>query len=328
MTKNFDILLLIEKIFKNKWFRLISGLAILVFIFLYFKSVGGEFQQLVQITSPIFFLYATPFLLIALITHALAWRLIVNHFGTKLNVWDSIYIYYYSNLTRYIPGNYWHFIFKSTMGVNFGIDLKTGLKGTGIELILNVLVGFVFVVLGIIFKFVKFEKEQIVWLLLFLLVSLFALIIFFIISQRSKNSENTHESGSDKRLKIKEEVSEILTFSKREIVTVILLFSSAWLAQGLTFYFVLSAWEVTSISYYAAIMFSYVAAWFMGFINPIAQNGLGVREATSVVTLSNIFEVSTILGANLAMRVIGLLGELFLLVVSWLIRSKSNKAMG
>ena len=214
------------------------------------------------------------------------------------------------------------------MGVNFGIDLKTGLKGTGIELILNVLVGFVFVVLGIIFKFVKFEKEQIVWLLLFLLVSLFALIIFFIISQRSKNSENTHESGSDKRLKIKEEVSEILTFSKREIVTVILLFSSAWLAQGLTFYFVLSAWEVTSISYYAAIMFSYVAAWFMGFINPIAQNGLGVREATSVVTLSNIFEVSTILGANLAMRVIGLLGELFLLVVSWLIRSKSNKAMG
>jgi hypothetical protein len=73
-------------------------------------------------------------------------------------------------------------------------------------------------------------------------------------------------------------------------------------------------------------MFSYVTAWFLGFINPIAQNGLGVREAILLITLNQLYPASTILGAGIGMRLVGILGELFLLLLGWLLgRAKKEE---
>jgi hypothetical protein len=66
-------------------------------------------------------------------------------------------------------------------------------------------------------------------------------------------------------------------------------------------------------------MFSYVTAWFMGFINPVAQNGLGVREAVFMITLSDVFQIPVILGGGIMMRIIGILGELLLMFLGWLV---------
>lgn len=328
MIDNQGFLSKVNKIIRSKWFQLISGFAILVFVFFYFRSIGGELDQIIHITSPIYFVFALPFIFIALIAHVLAWRLIVKHFGPKLNFWNAIYIYTFSNLTRYIPGNYWHIFFKSTLGSNFGVDIKTGVKGAGIELVLNAIVGFIFVVFGIFLKFVALETDQLKWLLLFFIVSIFILALFLVINKIADKKNNSDGSEKSKVFLVIEELAEILKFKRKEIFQIILLFSIAWLSQGFTLWFSLSAWDVVNVTHYGVIMFSYVTAWFMGFINPIAQNGLGVREAVSIVALSNLFPVATILGANLAMRLFGLLAELVLLLLSFLLRSDKSRSIG
>lgn len=59
MIDNQGFLSKVNKIIRSKWFQLISGFAILVFVFFYFRSIGGELDQIIHITSPIYFVALT-----------------------------------------------------------------------------------------------------------------------------------------------------------------------------------------------------------------------------------------------------------------------------
>lgn len=327
MADNNKILLAFTKLIKNKWFHIVSGIGILISIFFYYRSMEGDFRGIVQLTNLPNGLIAFPFLIFSLFAHAMAWRFIINHYGYKLGFWQSIYLYNFSNLSRYIPGNYWHFIYRSTIGAKFGIDVTTGVKATGIELLINTIVGFVFVIFGIGSKLIHLDKQQYYWLLLFLIISIFIFVVFYLLDRKTNISEKEGTANNQSLLvKLKKELSQIWTFSWKEIITLVLWFSSAWISQGFTFLFVLSAWGTTPISSYFLVMFSYVTAWFLGFINPIAQNGLGVREAILLITLNQLYPASTILGAGIGMRLVGILGELFLLLLGWLLgRAKKEE---
>lgn len=320
------ILASLNKIIKNKWFHIFVGLATFVSIYFYFRNVGGDFSNIFKLNNPQYLLVALPFVLYALVAHVFAWRMIINHYGNSIGFWHALYIYYFSNLSRYIPGNYWHFIFKPTFGVKYGIDLASGLKGMGIELVFNTLVGFGFVVLGLVFKLIHLEMEQMYWLSFFLLVGIIFYLIFFFLDRMVQNKGTDQETAPTSAIsRIMNEVIHSWTFSFKEVLVLILLFVSGWIAQGFTFYFVLSAWNTTGLSNYMIIMITYVTAWFLGFINPIAQNGIGVREAIFIVTLSGLFSNSVILGAGIVMRIIGLLGELLLLLLGWVMTKGKTK---
>ena len=323
------ILASVNNILNNKWFHIIVGLTTFVSIFIYFRNVEGDFSKIFEIKNPIFLLFALPFVLYALIAHVIAWRMIINHYGHNIGFWHALYIYYFSNLSRYIPGNYWYIILKSTVGVKYGIDLATGLKGTGIELIFNTVVGFSFVILGLAFRLINLEKEQLYWLALFLVVGIVFYLIYYLLDRMVKKNGTHQEAESASTISIiLFELTHSWTFSFKEIGLLILLFSSAWIAQGFTFYFVLSAWSMAGLSNYLLIMVTYVTAWFLGFINPIAQNGMGVREAIFIVTLSGLYSNAVILGAGIGMRIIGLLGELLLLLLGWVMtKRKTNSTL-
>jgi hypothetical protein len=309
----------VNKILKNKWFHIFVGLATFISIYFYFRNVEEDFSNIFKLNNPHYLLFALPFVLYALVAHVIAWRRIINHYGNHIGFWHALYIYYFSNLSRYIPGNYWHFIFKSTVGVKYGIDLATGLKGTGIELVFNTVVGFGFVILGLACNLIHLEKEQIYWLVLFLVVGIvFYLIFYFLDRINQKNGDNQETESSSVMSKILHELNHSWTFSAKDVLILVFLFASAWIAQGFTFYFVLSAWNISGFSNYLLIMFTYVTAWFLGFINPIAQNGIGVREAIFIVTLSGLFSNAVILGAGIGMRILGLFGELLLLLLGWI----------
>ncbi|MCB2214121.1 flippase-like domain-containing protein [bacterium] len=326
MAENNKVLIAFNKLLKNKWFHIVSGVGILISIFFYFRSMEGDFRDIVQLTNISKGLIAFPFLIYSLFAHVMAWRSIINHYGYKLGFWQSIYLYNFSNLSRYIPGNYWHFIYRSTIGVKFGIDVTTGAKATGIELLLNTIVGFIFVIFGIGSKLIHLDRKQYFWLLLFFVITILIFVVFYFFDRKTRVSEK-EDVGEDHSVfeRLKKELSQIWTFSLKEIITLVLWFSSAWISQGFTFYFVLSAWGDTPISNYFLIMFSYVTAWFLGFINPIAQNGLGVREAILLIALTQLFSASIILGAGIGMRLVGILGELFLLSLGWLFGRVNKK---
>ncbi|MDY6993493.1 MAG: lysylphosphatidylglycerol synthase domain-containing protein [Pseudomonadota bacterium] len=325
MTENNKVLLAVTKLLKNRWFHIISGLGILVSILFYFRGVKGDFRDIVQLSNIFVGLIALPFVIYSLLAHAIAWRYIINHYGNKLGFWQSIYLYNFSNMSRYIPGNYWHFIYRSTIGVKFGIDVASGAKATGIEILINTIVGFIFVICGIVLKLIHLDQRQYYWLLFFLFISILIFLVFYFLDNKVKSSKK-RDLAEDQSLltKLKKELSQIWTFSFKEIIILVSLFSSAWISQGFTFFFVLSAWGGTPISNYIVIMFSYVTAWFLGFINPIAQNGLGVREAILLITLNQLFPASIILGAGIGMRVVGILGELFSILLGWLF-GRGNK---
>ncbi len=319
------ILSSVKRILQSRLFHIVAGVIILISIYLYFRRVQGDFSDIFKLDNPLFILCAIPFLIYSLISHAVAWRMIVNHFDNNVNFWQAVYIYYFSNLSRYIPGNYWHLFFKSTVGVRYGIDFSTGIKGTGIELILNTSVGFVFVVLGIVLNLIQLERQQYMWLALFLFIGVIFFLLLYVLDKKIKPQDTEDNKNTQSLInRLKNEISQIRRFSLKKIIVLILLFSSAWISQGFTFFFVLSMWRSINLSNYLLIMFSYVTAWFMGFINPIAQNGLGVREAVFMITISGIFSVTIILGAGIIMRVIGIVGELLLMFLGWLVIRKDQ----
>lgn len=309
----------IVKFLRCKWVQTLFAIIVLTSIVFYIINIDQDFSGIFLLHNPKFFLFAIPSVLYSLIAHAMAWRLIINHFGNKFEITKSVYVYYLSNLSRYIPGNYWHIVLRSTIGVNYGVDLKTGFKGTGVELFLNAMVSFFLIILGLLLRYIKLNNEQVYWLIFFFMISIIMLLFLFINEKKLREQKNSKSQSKSIFMTIKEEIAQIWTFSFPEIMLLVFWYSSAWISQGLSFFFVLSIWGELKLSNYLIIMFSYVTAWFMGFINPLAQNGLGVREAVYVVTIGKIISLPIILGASIVMRIIGLFGEILLVICGWFI---------
>jgi hypothetical protein len=325
MNKNLSLRKKVEKIFTNKWIQILFSLILLASLIFYLRSIDQDIQDLFILKNKKYFVIAFPFVIISLLSHSLAWRLIINHFDNELGFWKSIFVYYLSNLSRYIPGNYWYIFIRSTLGVKHGIDLKTGFRGTGLELFLNAGVAGIFVLLGIILNIIRLDSIQLIWLALFFFIGLLLLLALYFIRKQGGSPAEANGRKSSIVERVKDEISELRSFEIKEIMKIVLLLSSTWISQGFSFYFILSVWNETSITNYFLIMFSYVTAWFLGFINPLAQNGLGVREAVFMVTINRIYPMQFIFGAGIAMRLLGLMGEIFLVGLSWLFtREKSS----
>jgi hypothetical protein len=179
--------------------------------------------------------------------------------------------------------------------------------------------------LGIILNIIRLDSIQLIWLALFFFIGLLLLLALYFIRKQGGSPAEANGRKSSIVERIKDEIGELRSFNVKEIIKIVLLLSSTWISQGFCFYFILSVWNETSITNYFLIMFSYVTAWFLGFINPLAQNGLGVREAVFMVTINRIYPMQFIFGAGIAMRLLGLMGEIFLVGLSWLFtREKSS----
>jgi len=312
----------VQQLLNNRWLQAIFIVIISLVVYFQFKFFGQEATDVFNLGKPWKLFLAFPFVIYSLVAHAFAWKVILNRLGEDLNIFTAIYVYYLSGISRYIPGNYWYIFLRSLIGVKAGINLKAGLKGTGIELVINLTVGMLLALFGTLFG-VKLDSQQIKWILLFALISVAFFFILFFVAKKANAKENKTTTFN-----ISSYTSELLWIKNlafKDLLILILLFSSAWFSQGMGFYFILSAWGNLSLTNIPLIMFAHVTAWVIGFLNPLTPNGLGIRESVFMLAIASIVTMPIGYSASLVMRILVIIGEALLALLGWLIMKKKKE---
>lgn len=246
-----------------------------------------------------------------LILLAVAWSITLDrHLPWTRHVVQATAIYASATLTKFLPGNIFHFAGRQVMGRQDGYSHATLAGASGIEIALHLYAaltvsGVALALLGVT------DSDQSSALLrglagrlpipaipaAILLVSLTTVALVLLLRLRGRPIARGH----------------LLAAGALQLVF--------FLANGLL---AAIAWEVMgSASDLDArfLLTAYLASWLVGFVVPGAPGGLGIREGLFLVLLAPVTEPADAVALALALRVITLLGEaLFSVGGIWLRR--------
>lgn len=315
----------LAKILKDKKVRLVFSLLIIIFIVIYLNQTGQDFSKIKNVQKPMYFVYATPIVLFSLFLHGFAWYKILVSLGSTISLSSSIYVYYLSSLGRYLPGSFWYIMFRTTIGKDLGVDTQKSILGVGIELLFTITTGLMLSILGISFQKITLLPEQIKLLFWFIGITLVVFGILFIATKVLHDQKDRSLLHEDFTTKIIRAVNYLRVMNKKDIFQILILFLMAWLTQGFAFYLTASAWLHIPISLLFTFITVYATGWIIGFINPLTPSGIGSRETIFLITLPKVLFPPIIIAVSLAMRLLGLFGEMFFAIFFWLILRKKNK---
>jgi len=313
LRNNFSINII--RIVNNKIIKTLFIVLLIFAVYFQFNKINANDSVDLKIVNSLYFLIAFIFFIYTLLAHVLTWHILINSLGGKIRFRNSIYIYFISGLLRYLPGNYWYIFSRSAMGLNLGIDMSKNISGTSLEILLNLLMGISLSLVGVLWG-IELEIKQLSWILVFFIVCSILLILLLVIGKKKINSSNS--IALSKAVIFFHDICKLKNLPFWKVCFLLFLFLSIWIAQGFSLFFVLSAFIPLNFSFYPLVMFSYVISWVIGFINPITPNGLGIREALLMITLTPTISTSVALGASIIMRLLGLAGESILAFLGWI----------
>jgi len=317
----------LERIFKDKKIRIGFSILIIIFIVIYLYQTGQDFSKIKNIQNPMYFVYATPIVLCSLFLHGYAWYRILMSLDSRITLASSIYMYYLSSLGRYLPGSFWYIMLRTVIGRDLGVDAQKSILGVGVELLFTITTGMVLVFLGIIFRKITLLPEQIRLLFWFIGITLVVFTILIFVTRVLHSKKNGFSSQENLTTKLIQVVKHLRVMSKKDIIQIFVLFLMAWLTQGFAFFLTANAWLHIPINFLLTFVSVYSTGWIIGFINPLTPSGIGSRETIFLITLPKILIAPIIIAVSLVMRLLGLIGELFLTIFYWLLLRNKRQNM-
>ncbi|UJW85873.1 hypothetical protein [Devosia sp. SL43] len=198
----------------------------------------------------------------------------------------ALQAYATSQLAKYVPGNIFQFAGRQVIGVAAGIDGRSLVKSTGLELAMLVLGGVMFAPL-VLSLLIDSEGSS------FASVAAFAVILVLVISV-------------------------ILRFFGWGLIRASMYYLGFIGISGAVFLWIIQAvGGVVPLWAYPSIAGAYVIAWLAGLVTPGAPAGLGVREAVLLFLLREIIQPDQVLLAVVVGRVVTIFGDVgFYIVVA------------
>lgn len=245
------------------------------------------------------------------------WRRLLVWFGEKPKSFVEIYVLYgISQISKYVPGNVFHFATRHVMSLRNGSKNAPLLGATILELIITVIGATTVCLIGYIFN-VRYSNLSVDKLLLFwgILISFF---FTFIISLPKiiKIFPSAAFFLQDFQKKHKNWKDAFVSISPVFIYTL-----SFFMISGIIFY-LLTIWVNSNdkeIPISVAISI-YSIAYLLGLITPGAPGGVGVRESIIIVLLSGYTGNSQATLIALLSRLITVIGDLFFYLFSLALR--------
>ena len=230
-------------------------------------------------------------LLLFILSHAMNvaswWILQPNKKSQGLSFLMSCEIHFRSQIAKYLPGNVFHVIKLVQGATEKGLNLKRVLFVSTLQIILTLIMGFIFGLLTLFFRFEELAKVlelQKLWsefefsfkkksyMILVLLALLIASYVFLFLFFK--------KALSHLKEKIFSFIQELKAFSIKDIIFSLVVLFCDYLLMGYIFYLVLNYFPgVNSEISYGYLTGSFAIAWVMGSIVPGAPGGMGVREA-------------------------------------------------
>lgn len=230
---------------------------------------------------------------------AWVWTWILAILHTNLQGLKAIKIYLITNISKYLPGNIWHFVGRVKAIQGEGDSLGIATVSVIIEPLLMAIAALLITLIGASFGIIKVNFSHLILItqLIFIIIILIGIhpnILNPILSKLAK-SKGSKESAKLTQYPLLPLLGE----------TVFLLL------RGFAFLLVLSAFMPVKIALIPQVLSGFSFAWLLGLIIPGAPGGIGIFEATIIATFQpSSFPPEIILVTIALFRISSILSEL------------------
>ncbi len=246
-----------------------------------------------------------------------AWRQILLTLGAKIAFVFAMRVWFFSNLTRYIPGNVWQVatmvVMVNARGISKTNALLSQILYTAIALSISGLFGlfFFFIRPEILNRVIPFNQLPITDYLPALAALTFCALIALLAHPRVLHLIIALAARITRR-----ELAAPPTPFARGLVPP--LYSSAmWLTNGVAFYLFVSGIAATPIADLPAFIAMNAGAYWIGYASFVTPSGLGFREGALALMLAQYFPTPVAVALSLVTRLWSTAGELLGVVLAW-----------
>lgn len=258
------------KIKKNipEWVKTITTILILIITTIFLTktllSYYDQIQHIIYSISPLRILLSLFFFLAYLYFRALSWKSLIHFLGGSLNKTNSLYIWFFSEATRYIPGNVWSFVSRSYLAQQKKVSRSISILVLPLEAVIVITTTSILSLYSITENLNRFYTSSIfdIVLILSLLITLVLLVLHKPISRILNKLVN-------ERL-----------FPKQIITTLIFQFLS-WSLYSIGYLILIT--DFTNIHDPTLLFSSTLLAWLIGYLSIVTPMGLGIRESAFVL---------------------------------------------
>ncbi|NET71650.1 MAG: UPF0104 family protein [Sphaerospermopsis sp. SIO1G2] len=245
---------------------------------------------------------ATSVTLLAHIWAGLIWTWILHEFNQSVSSVKFIQVYLKTNLSKYLPGNVWHYYGRIVVAKNANISPVIATFSVLLEPLLMATAALIVVVL---FGSQLAIHNSSVWIQIFQLIGLLILltavhpwvlnpIIVFLYKLKNKGLQN----------------EPINNFSLERYPFLPLLGELIFLGlRGTGFVLTVFALIPLNFQQIPLLFGAFSLAWVLGLVIPGAPGGLGVFEATAIAILQHRFPANLIISAIALYRIVSILAE-------------------
>lgn len=192
-----------------------------------------------------------------------SWRSIVSFLGANISKQDSLLVWFFSEATRYIPGNIWSFASRAYLAQQKGVLTTISILILPIEIIVVVITTSVLSSYAIIKTIEKLPVDLTFYI--GILISLITLIVVFLLYKRIK--------------KILRKLFN-LTLNPEKFLTILLFQILSWSFYGIGVVVLVN--DLPNLNLFL-LLSSALLAWLIGYLSIITPMGLGVREGAFVL---------------------------------------------
>lgn len=304
----------------NNLFKGFGFFLLVVSIFYLFKVVSKlelSFSDLFLLAKdkPLVLISCTLLYIATYILGSLIWSLWVVSLNGKSKIKTRAYlvlttVYFYTNLQKYIPGNFFQFVGRNLKANQFGYSHKSLLSASLLEVIVSTGSGFVFVLLmaplfwGEIQQIViYFNMGTIIVVFTIFIIALVTVIAIF------KARIFTHNNIAFQFQKYSKEfyisiISFLITFALFGLIN-LLLFNNLF---DIPF----------TLKSFAILAFGFSVSWLVGFVVPGSPGGIAIREAVFVLLLNGLIPEKDLIYVIIFIRLLGIAIEILLFFIGWL----------
>lgn len=278
-------------------------LIITITTFFLVKASLHNYQQIQDNISQISFvklILSSVLFLSYLYLRALSWRFMALSLGASVSKKDSFSIWFFSEATRYIPGNIWSFISRAYLARQKLFSWNASVLISPIEIIMVLLATLLLSTYALINILEKFTVS---YLINSILVAIFIFYFgYFILKKRFNKLLNILFTQS---------------FNVKYLLISLSIQILSWILYGLGTTVLISNFYEKS---FILIFSSSVLSWLIGYLSIITPMGLGVRESAFVYLTGQYIGVSHAIFIAILHRLVLIITELVNLIMLMILR--------
>ncbi|MBV9791103.1 MAG: flippase-like domain-containing protein [Chloroflexi bacterium] len=237
----------------------------------------------------------------------LCWALLLRHIaGSERapSLWTSARVWLYSMSTRYLPGNVWHILSRVAFAEQLKIPAAQVLSSATIEQVLTLLGALA--IFGLTLPFwvvVPLAQAPLLLLVPLGLILIHPAVLGRILAWAAHRAKRPELAWH---------------YSYRDMLGLLVAYSSAMLCAGLALYAVL--WGLTPIraAELPFVLGAAALAWAIGFLSIFTPSGLGVREAILTALLASVYPLPVAIVGSLLFRLVLTCGEFLAVALAWI----------